>query len=307
MYREKISPARLGAWMFAATVPVALQLLAGASWVWVGLAGLAGLVLIWLLGRSAREPGKWEKVLLTVYVIVLTGELLRPIADSWPVGNSDPAVPLILLALAAVSAGKGLSAAARVGAVLFWVVLGLYAMVLLSGVKSVQLSWLSPRWNAPDLLGLTVYLLPVAALQLKEGEKPIKRRWLTVAFILVGSLVTAGVLSPQMAQKMPNAFYEMSRSLELMGVAKRFEALICAGVTIGWFSLLSFLLTLAGSYLQGIFPGLGKAVPWIAAGAAGAWRLCGLHIPAWFLLMCGSVFWVVVPLLAQGLGKIKKS
>ena len=66
-------------------------------------------------------------------------------------------------------------------------------------------------------------------------------------------------------------------------------------------------LTLCGSYAQKVFPGRGRAGVWAAAGAAAVWKLCGLHINPIYLLLAGTVFWVVVPLLAQGLGKIKKS
>ena len=308
MFREKIPARQLSAWMFAVIVPVGLQLLSGCDWVWIGGAGTVGVVLTWLLWRKPQEPKRFVCVLLFIYVTVLTGEMLHRTAQSWPVGNSDPAIPLILLALAAWSAQKGPSAAARAGAVLFWLVLVLYLAVFAAGIKDVRVQWLVPQWEVPDTLGMIILLIPCAAIgMLREPGTPGKRIWLSMAFLLAGSIITVGVLSPSLSYGLNNAFYELSRSLELFGAARRFEALICAGATVGWFALLSALLTLSGLYTQKIFPGYGREGVWLASGGAALWKLCGLHIEPTFLLLAGTVFWVAAPLSAQGLGKIKKS
>lgn len=308
MFREKIPARQLGAWLFAAVVPVGVQIMGGGSWLGTTCAAVLAYLLACLLWRSPREVTKWESVLLLIYVVILTGELLYPAVQSWPMGNGAPAVPLILLGLAAVSAGKGPSAAARVGAVLFWAVLVLYLTVFAAGGKDVRLNWLMPRWDIPDLLGVTVLLIPCGAAKLLiERGTPGKHGLLMVLFVSAGVLLTVGVMSPDLAVRIPNAFYEMSRSLDLLGVARRFEALICAGTTVGWFALIDLLLSLCGSYGQKIFPGRGKEVVWLCTTGAASWNLCGLHIMPIFLLVMGTVFWVVIPLLTQGLGKIKKS
>ena len=308
MFHEKIPDRQLGAWLFAAMVPVALQLLGGVSWAWVACLGGIGMGIAYAIWRCSQDWPKWQSIMLFIYVSVLMGTLLPSVAQSWPVGNSDPAVPLILLALAAWSAQKGPAAAARVGAVLFWVVLGLYLAVFAAGGKAVKLNWLMPAIAAPDAVEMTIFLLPWAGASLvRSPGVPGKHGWLTLAFIMIGTLITAGVLSPLMAEGTANAFYEMSRSLELLGVARRFEALICAGATVGWFSLMSLLLTLCGGYAERIFSGRGRAGVWSGAVAAALWRLCGLHIWPVFLPVTGAIFWGVIPLLTQGLGKIKKS
>lgn len=307
MYREKLSGRQLSAWLFAAIVPVGLQILDG-GWVWTLCFGSLGLVLAWLQWRRPRKPGKTESVILILYVTILMGQLLHYTAQSWPVGNSDPAVPLILLALAAWSAQKGPAAAARVGAVLFWVVLGIYLVVFVAGVKEVKMEWLIPEADMVSPLALELFLLPCAATALlHERATPGKKVALTVAFLVAGTLIAVGVLSPTMTAELPNAFYEMSRSLDLLGVAQRFEAMICAGATVGWFAVLSMLLTLCGTYTKKIFSEQGRVGVWLAAVGAAGWKLCGLHIMPLYLLLAGAVFWVIIPLLAQGLGKEKKS
>ena len=308
MFREKISPRQLGAWLFAAMVPVVIQILGGDAWLPVICAVILAILMKCILWSSPLATTKWESALLFIYVVVLMGELLRPAAQSWPLGNSDPAVPLILLGLAALSAGKGPSVAARVGAVLFWVVLVIYAVVFAAGGKNVRMVWLQPRWDMPDLLGVTVLLIPCGASQLlRKGEMPGNHGLLAALFISLGVILTAGVMSPSLATRLPNAFYEMCRSLDLFGVARRFEALVCAGATVGWFALLTLLLTLCGSYGEKIFEGRGSIAVWICAAAAALWKLCGLHINGCVLFLTGTVFWVGIPLLTQGLEKIKKS
>jgi hypothetical protein len=307
LFREKIPAQQLSAWLFAALVPVALQILGG-GWIWALCIGGFAMALAYIQWRKPREPGKLESAILLLYVTILTGQLLHHTAGSWPVGNSDPAVPLILLVLATWSAQKGPSAAARVGAVLFWAVLGLYAVVLVAGVKDIKMEWLIPELDATSPLALVLFLLPCACLALlREKGTPGKKGVFTVAFVVSGMIITSGVLSPGVAVDLPNAFYEMGRSLDLLGVARRFEALICAGATVGWFALLTVLLSLCGIYTEKIFSGKGREGVVLPAIGAALWKLCGLHIMPWYLLLAGAIFWVIIPFLAQGLGKEKKS
>lgn len=265
------------------------------------------MALAALQWRRPGTPGKWECTILIIYVTILLGQLLHHTAQSWPVGNSDPAVPLILLVLAARSAQKGPCAAARVGAVLFWVALGLYLAVFAAGVKDVKPEWLLPTMKMPSMLPLVLFLLPSATTALlTERATPGKKGVLTIGFVVAGMAITSGVLSPRMAGELPNAFYEMSRSLDLMGVARRFEATICAGATVGWFALFSVLLTLCGSYFEKMAQGKGRAGVWLTVVGAAGWKLCGLHINPMHVLLAGAVFWVGKPLLTQGLDREKK-
>ena len=307
MFHERIPGKQLSAWLFAAIVPVILQQIGG-SWIWALCLGGLGIVIASVLWRKPREPGKTECAILLLYITILLGQLLAYTAQSWPVGNSDPAVPLILMALAVWSSQRGLSASARVGAVLYWAVLGLYFVVCISGVKNVKFEWLRPEMTGVSAIIPILFMLPGASSILlgKKGSPGIKGV-LIVVFATMGAAVTAGILSPAMASKLPNSFYEMGRSQDLLGVARRFEALICAGTTVGWFSLISLLLTLCGTYAEKISSGKGKAGVLLAAIAAAGSKLCGLHITDEYLLLTGTVFWVVIPLLTQGLGREKKS
>lgn len=308
MFRERIQARQLSAWLFTGLTPVMIQILGGSAWLWIGIAGIIGGVAVFFVWRSGWEPKRWQCPLLIFYIIIVLGQLVSDAAGSWPVGNSYPAVPLILLGLAAWSAQKGPSAAARVGAVLFWFVLIMYLVVFGAGVKDVRFEWLKPQWEMPDELGLLLFLIPAAAAcLLRPGNVWGPRLILPTVFTLCAVLITVGVLSPAVAEKVDSAFYEMSRSINLAGVARRFEALISAGMTVGWFALLSLFLTACGALFQRFLEGWGKVGVWIGALSSAAWMLCGLHISEWFLLIAAAVFWVAMPILTQGLEKIKKS
>lgn len=307
MFRERIPAAQLSAWLTAGTVPVLLQLLSGGSWVWIGLAGLLCYLLTVLVWRSGWEPAKWQCPFLFIYIVILLGSLLPDSAECWPSGN-ERVLPVLILALSAWSAQKGLSAAARVGTVLFWAILILYLVVLGAGVKDVQLRWLKPKWTALDFPRLTVFLIPVSTVcLLKRGSLKTGRLALSGALVFAGAAITVGVLSPEVAVGTENAFYEMTRSINLLGVARRFEALISAGMTVGWFSIVSLLLSLCATLAQKFLGQGGKAAVWIAALIAAIMQLCGLHIEGKILILTGAVFWVGIPLLTQGLGERKKS
>lgn len=308
MFREKIPARQLSAWLFAGMTPVLIQYLGGSSWTWVAVLGATGVLLSALVWRRGWEVRRWQAALTLFYTIIVIGTLLHRCDETWPRGNSYPAVPLTVLALAAWSAQKGPSAAARVGAVLFWAVLLMYLVVFGAGVRNVQLRWLIPQWTLPDAVGILIFLIPCAAACLLKPEgKWSARLSMPVAFAVAAALITTGVMSPPVAQRVEDAFYEMSRSISLGGVAKRFEALISAGMTVGWFALTNLLLTICGALIQKILTGWGKAGVWFAAVAAAGWMLCGLHIPGWILLLTGALFWVAIPVLAQGLEAIKKS
>lgn len=218
------------------------------------------------------------------------------------------AVPLILLALAAWSSQKGLSASARVGCVLFWAVLAIYIIVIAAGAKEAQMQWLRPADTELDWDLIVLSLTPAAASILLKKE----RRWgprllLPGVFILCASAITAGVLSPMVANELENPFYEMSRSLNVFGVAKRFEAVVSAGMTVGWFGLLSLYLSICGKYFEGIRHGWGRIGVFVGALFSALWLLCNLHIPKGILVILVAVFWVAAPLLTQGIERIKKS
>ncbi|MBQ9762219.1 MAG: hypothetical protein IJV82_03980 [Oscillospiraceae bacterium] len=297
MYSEKIPARQLSAWLFTALTPVLIQYTSG-SWTWTLMAGALAAVagwLSWRFGRGGLAGG--------IVLLIVVGSMMKDAARCWP-GDNYPAVPLILLALAAWSAWKGPSAAARTACVLFWAVLLIYIVVFASGVQGVELRWLKPRRPEPNWPLLLLLLVPSSSIPLlnKEGRWGI-RLLLPILFAVAASMIVAGVLSPGLARELERPFYEMSRSLDLFGVAKRFEAVISAAMTVGWFCLMSLSLSLIAGGVKR-WP---KGAIVVAALAMAGWMLCDLHISGGILLLLATVFWVAFPILAQGIDFQKKS
>jgi hypothetical protein len=308
LYNREIPNRQLTAWLASAIIPTAIQLTAGASWISVFLVSVLTLLCTWLRWTFGTEPkGKLMVFLQWALLSIVLGSACQAAVQSWPRGG-HPAVAIVLLALAVWSAWKGPSAAARVGCVLFWFVLILYLVLLGAGVKDVQLRWLIPTKGDTDPLGCVLLLTPaVAAIHLNKKESFKPRLLMIGLFCTVAAAITVGVLSPQVASTKGNAFYEMTRSLNLLGQARRFEAVLSAGATAGWFSLFALYLTLCGRLAGKIKSEWEQWGTAVAAGSAMLILLCDLHISGVLLLILTAVFWVLLPLLAQGLGTIKKS
>jgi hypothetical protein len=229
-------------------------------------------------------------------------------AESWPAAGTEDAVWLILLFLAAVSAGKGPLAASAVGAVLFWMVLILYSLLFVAGIRDIEIEWLKPQWITPQPLAMAVLLVAPGSCFLAEQSRKNRRTFRPAALMITAAAVlTVGIISPWVAMECADAFYEMSRSVSVTGVTRRLEPLTSGAMTVGWFALMNLLLTQCGILTEKLFGRGGKLGLWLAAAGAAVGSLCGLHISGWLLLGAGTVFWVFLPVLPQGLEPEKKS
>lgn len=308
MYTHKIPNQQLTAWLVAAIVPAAIQLTAGASWLSVLLAAAVCLLCVCLRWSWGTElKGKLFVFLQWALIVAVLAAVSQLSVQSWPRGGHK-AVAVILLALALWAAWKGPSASARVGSVLFWFVLGLYLVLLGAGIKEIEPRWLIPQKGDVSSLSCILLLTPAAAaIHLNKRERCKPRLLLIAALCTAAALVTAGVLSPQVASGKENAFYEMTRSLNLLGQARRFEAVLSAGMTAGWFTLMSLYLSLCARLAETFRPGWGRRGAAAAAVLAAVSALYELPIPGFLLLILTAVFWVALPLLAQVMDRIKKS
>lgn len=300
MYRETVPSRQLGAWIAAALCPVAVQLAASKAWSVVAVTAAVCAMACWAVWRWGRF-GRWTAIPAYLLLIVFMGQLLKESSAVWK-GNSYPAVPLMLLALALWSAWKGASAAARVGCVLFWVVLIVYPVVFGAALQDVRWKWAMQGGRDLDFLLASLLLLPaLGKLLLRKDQRPGRRLLLPGIFAVIGSLLTRGILSGQTE----GGFYQMVRSIDLLGVVKHFDALVSAGATLGWFALLSYCLTICAGAGETV-SGAGRTTAVMGAAAAAVWMLCDMHIAAGDLLLLAAVSWVVLPLLAQGIESVKK-
>ena len=299
MNRETISHKRHWAWL-AVAMSAPLAHFSGSSWLAVLVAGLiCGCITALLPKHYESSQNRIWSLLQLLWIILLTSQLLSLSASYWPGPKSEWVVPAVLLAAAAYSCTKRPS---RVTGVLFWVLIILYAPVLIAGVKDVQ-----PRWLLPDSMNLDFWLIPIlllpcAAKWLNTQGEGKGRYFSIMSFAVVCCMITSGVLSPAVARQLQNPMRELSRSLTL-GTASRFESAISVILTIGWFSLASLLLRIGGIHCESLNIRT-KTAPWIIAAAAVAVSWTGVQLDGKFAMVLSLFLWVLVPIL--NLKKISK-
>lgn len=252
----------------AAAFPV-FQHCVGAGWV-SALAGggAAGLVLtgLWrgLRGRSFRA-GVGSTGIRRIGLVVLTaGMLLLAVwgagasALAFPETAGNPVAACLVLALSWAAVRRGAEVPGRCAAVLVRLLAALYGIVLVFSLPQLRWEWLRPEWSLPGAVRcFWVLLLPGAGLCLeREGRAGFPwQAWALVPLAGAGALVTAGILSPALAAE-PMAFHTLARSVSVLGVMLRFEALISGAQLISGFCLCTLLLAAARSLLEGL---LGKS------------------------------------------------
>lgn len=308
MFNEKIPTKQLITWLCAAILPAWIQLSAGEPWLGVTVAALMTAGAVWAVWRWGRFDNKALLALCILFQVILLGTLLPYSAQVWPDGNQYPAVPVGILILAVWSAWKGPRAAAAVGCVLFWAVLAGYLLILGAGVGAMESQWLRPTWETPKPMVVLLGLVPSAAIIWRgTGSHRTARLALPAVVTVLASVVTDGVLSPELAGETENGFLTLSRSVSLLGIARHLEAAGAAIMTCGWFLTATLLLSLCAG--QARRAGMKKVKPVIlVCGVLSAvWMLCEMYISPGFLLFLGAVCWVFAPLLPQGVESEKKS
>lgn len=274
-----------GAWLTAAmTVPLA-QAASGKAWP-VVLAVLAIALPIGLWRKTANAPA-WLCGLQWLGTIALLGVFLDWTHTCWPEWGTEYTVPLVLLILAERSAEMGRDKASRAASVLRFGIYGVFVIILVSGLKEVWLPNLQPKWAMPPAELAIVCLLPLLGSQ--EHEHVRTGIWIASA-ALVCAIVGVGV------QGTGGDFYTLSRSLSYLGTAQRFESLAAAAMTLGYFSLLSFLLCRAGEYWKDMDKGNQKTGIRIAAVTAFIVYIMNLPVNGWIVVALMLILYRLLPL-----------
>lgn len=310
MFKEKIPPKRLRAWVIASAIAPCAMFSGGSVWVMVLFAALAcgGISVAVQHFCSERSiTAKWYAFASWLWLSVLLGSLARYSADCWTDGQAYPAVPLILLALAGVNSQKGGEKASKAGAVLIWlVVLGL-GIVLGAGIKELKLQWIKTQSG-----NFAYYLIPLLLLPALSSVFPSSGKRCAVSTsvcvgvtaVVISFCVNAG-LSESYAAQTQNPLLEYCKSLSLFGTVERFESLVACALTAGWFSSFSLILSAAGCSADKVNEGWGGAGVWTCALAATAVMLTGKDISSVAVSIGSVLLWGVLPLLASILQYIR--
>lgn len=240
-----------------------------------------------------------------IWVLIVLGGILRWIADSWPVENAYPVVPLVLLALGTASAVQGTDKAARAGSAVFWLLALVYSAVMLAGVGEIEFKGIENSLTKADGGTIIVFLVPVLAAYVPELRDKLSCRWMIAigAFAIAIAVLVAGGLSTAVAESTAAPLYDWVQGLNLFDTIQRFETIVAVALTMGWFALLNFLLSTAGTFAEGVVHGSYKR----------GVEICGIVValssllPMWLredVLVAGCVIiWGVVPVMNMWLNK----
>ena len=111
-------------------------------------------------------------------------------------------------------------------------------------------------------------------------------------------------MSLEYIERIKAPFYEMSRTLTFLGAGRRFESLVAAGMTIGYFVLITYFLqitTKAWEVSKTMKPGV-----WISTAFAGLVFLSGMRMNSRLLAVGTLGIWVLLPTFEKITKNIKK-
>ncbi len=308
MFRKEVALRPLLVWIFCGMTAPVVQLLAGYEAGSVGImAACCGIVLCLGLWGNL-QPARWVCLVQGLWLVVALGICGQYAAQSWPMAENGKIISLVLIALAAWAAQKGPGTAARMaGVILVLVCLG-YGAILGAGIPQMKKQWILQHEMLPPELGAFILLLPGAAACIPRQRAGKRSLWLLAVslFCVLVAIVTCGNVHPGIHTANYD-FYEFCRGLSFFSLAERFEALVCALMTVGWFSLMSLLLSALGSAAQKIFPGWGRAALWLGAAGAAGILLFNLTISGVVAGLGAVIFWGLIPILTQGIDVVKNN
>ena len=197
----------------------------GKNWLPTLMLGLAAFLLCSWVSAQPEPEWKWLYPVRWIAVIFLLAWSLDWTHSCWPGEKSSYAVPgaLMILATYAVYTGRAKTASS----VLRYGMYLILATLALLGIPQMKLDYLQPTAQLPDMRLAAVLLLPLLAQ--KTGTwtfNPVG------AVALLAALVTGGATT----------IYEYSRGVSIGGVMEHMESLAACAITVGYFSLLCFLL-----------------------------------------------------------------
>lgn len=269
-------------WLLAAlAAPVAH--FSGCGWVTAGLTALAVLPLTWIPRRWEGFPRSLARIQL-LWLGVVAGCLLSGSGAYWP-SDHRMVVPLTILVLAAVT---NAAAAPRIGAVLAFCI-GLLALpAAVSGAAHLKPEWLKPAaasWSP----GLAVALL-LPALPAAGGKEACKRVLAGAVMTVLLAVVIQGVVAPEVAVTMDDAFYQTARTLGHL------ELVVAVGMTLGWYAMTILLLQSGKELAEN--GGLDRKTASVLPVGTAAGFLLFLQQPCgWILPVLSVLLWVLIPFL----------
>ncbi len=304
----KIPASQMTAWLLVATLAPALCVVGRSGWLTVlAVAVLCGILCFCTWKYGTGDMPAWLCVLEILWLAVILGSVGRISGTSWKETDAIPIIPGVLMFIAALGVQRGGDGAARSGATLIWLVLPILLIVLLAGTADGDFRWVRTGLCEPDERLVSVLLLPCLCIFLPR-QKTAHLPWGTVivgTVTIAASVLMDATMGAEVAAGAANTFYEFSKGVSLLGIARRFEALVACALTGGWFAFFTVAFSAAYHLGEKISPRGGKWCVWVCAGLA-IGILCILPKGLQGMAIGSLIFWVFLPLLTQGLGGRKK-
>lgn len=297
-----IRKSQWNAWLLTTSVPVLLSIIGQNSWLTVLLtASITGVLCCCALSCPKLPIPRWLCFMELGWIALFLGGIGRLAGSCWAQEGSLPAISLILLAMATFAAQNGALRGARIGATLAWLVLPLIAMVLLAGVQVGNMQWIRTDFELPSGALVAIFLLPSlsAFLPTECGGSPKWVVGILSVLAVVFAVIIDAVLGGRVASVSVNAFYEFSKSVNLFGVAERFEAIVGCVLTMGWFLLFVLLLSVAHELGGHLAIKNKKISVWLVAAAGGS-LMCIMPNETDWMAVCALIFWGFLPAITQG-------
>lgn len=289
-------------WLTAALLSPVTHTASGCSWVAVAAVAILCMSIHYAMAKIAvsGESGRWLGALQWLWMLLVISEFMHWTKLCWPGDGTEAVIPLTLLLLAAYTVAKGKTSASRAGSTMRWPVLILFGAVLLSGVKEVQLKNLKPQWQMQTANLITAMLIPAMG----AGYGSWKGKGRTVLYAVAVSAVCTGVLSLNYIRGCNAPFYELGRSVTLLGIGQRFESLVAAGMTLGYYVLFTYLIGITAKSWEP--EGRRNRSIWISALFVAAVFVSGMRLNSRLLAVGNLAVWVLFPVLKNIAKKMKK-
>jgi len=293
---NKITATQWTIWIITALLGPIIFFAKG-DWFGTLIVGCVFTALSWVVCRYGKHwRGSVYCIFQIVWISILLSQLLLNSADCWPTAQKPiPIIPITMLLLAGAAALKGEKSAANGVGVLFWVASVLLGAVIISGIGDVKLSFLSPTQQLQSNWFILAFLLPASVSFIKRENSSVIP-FIAVVLIAVSiCLWIGGILSAEVAKDIAWPFYEAAKSVQLLDIAQRLEALVSVGVTVGYYALFSLLLCEVGS----IGKIMGHELGAIAASTiiSVCLVLSRIRIGLVVIFAACMIFWVILPLL----------
>ena len=245
---EKLTARQMLVWI-ASAMSAPLAIYGGkVSWGWTTITGALCIILaLAALRFGSNDFGLVIRLIQLAVLSIVAGAFAREITPCW--GEGSGSMPLVLLALAALSAVNSTKQAGQVCCCISWLIAIGYALMLAVGFKNVQWERLTAVRNDGELL-IVVYLMPAIWLLAPAQRANGLPLLAMVLFGLAVSILCFGTLSAEGVTDSAVPFYQYSKSLTMMGIAERFEAIASVALTLGLFCSLSLLLNAAERMLK---------------------------------------------------------